>query len=183
MIMVASVMLVMGFKWRFSTPFGLLFLSVFGIFTGNTCLLCIVYSKKIFKWDVFVEVLPLLAVSVLLLTFLLLFSFYFAAFTLWPLIKIGLNAVISRLIRAENNVDATPFLVFLLNGVSALSANFLFVGASEISSVMTMVAIVVIENLVLARSGLLTLLRRVRTWCCRRRRCFTDNSCARWRCG
>ncbi|GMH90993.1 hypothetical protein TrST_g6867 [Triparma strigata] len=69
---------------------------------------------------------------------------------IWPLAKIGLKELASRLICSGRNPDAAPLLMFVFDSVSAMSASFLFLGSIEITSVLPMISIDIIENLVLS---------------------------------
>ena len=64
---------------------------------------------------------------------------------LWPLIKkLG-----TWLVAEGKNPDAVPYLLFAFDATAAMSSNFLFLFASDVSSVFTMISDVV-ENLVIA---------------------------------
>ena len=153
---------VLGVAWKFPTPAGHLFNAVVGFSVACPILFYMIMGRNLLKKDVIKRVAPLIAVSVLPVMFLFMFFFYRVLFNkmnsaeqamfapLWPILKIGLKALASKLIELGENPDAGPFLLFVFDSVSALAGNFLFMSANSVSSVLTMISIDVIENLVLA---------------------------------
>jgi len=108
------------------------------------------------------KLLPLIGVAVLPIVFLVVFVFFRAFFMnlnpaqqafagpLWPLIKMLLKKLCTKLVDKGKNPDAAPFMHFCFDSAAALSGNFLFLSASDVSSVLTMISVDVIENLILA---------------------------------
>lgn len=122
-----------------------------------------IFGKKIFAdWALIKRLLPLLGVALIPIVFLFVFAFYRAAFIqmgpgqqalfgpVWPLLKLGFKKVATLLVDAGGNPDAAPYLLWVCDATCAMSGNFLFISASNISSVFTMISVDVVENLFLA---------------------------------
>jgi hypothetical protein len=122
-------------------------------------LFSMVFGKKIFTDRALIKrLLPLLGVALLPIVFLVVFAFYRAAFIqmgpgqqalfapVWPILKLGLKKAAAALVDAGGNPDAAPYLVWALDAVSAMAGNFLFISASGISSVFTMISVDVVES-------------------------------------
>jgi hypothetical protein len=122
-----------------------------------------IFGKKIFAdWALIKSLLPLFGVALLPIVFAVVFAFYRAAFIqmgpgqqalfgpVWPLLKLGFKKAATLLVDAGGNPDAAPYLLWSFDAVCAMCGNFLFISASNISSVFTMISVDVVENLFLA---------------------------------
>jgi hypothetical protein len=118
-----------------------------------------IFGKKIFTDRALIKrLLPLLGVALLPVVFLVVFAFYRAAFIqmgpgqqalfspVWPILKLGMKKAGAALVDAGGNPDAAPYLLWTLDAICAMSGNFLFISASDISSVFTMISVDVMES-------------------------------------
>ncbi|GMI27202.1 hypothetical protein TrCOL_g9466 [Triparma columacea] len=154
---------VLGEIWMFPVPMGVFFGPCVGFSVACTILFYMIFGKKIFAdWALIKRLLPLFGVALLPIVFVVVFVFYRAAFIqmgpgqqalfgpVWPLLKLGFKKVGTLLVDAGGNPDAAPYLLWVLDACCAMCGNFLFISASNISSVFTMISVDVVENLFLA---------------------------------
>ncbi|GMI22771.1 hypothetical protein TeGR_g641 [Tetraparma gracilis] len=154
---------VLGELWIFPTPMGFLICAAPAVSTAASALFAMIFGKKsITDWALIKRLAPLLATALLGIAFVVVFAFYRAAFIqmgpgqqalfgpVWPLLKLVLKKTAAALVDAGGNPDAAPYMLFCLDAVSAMCGNFLFISASGISSVFSMISVDVMENLFLA---------------------------------
>jgi hypothetical protein len=93
-----------------------------------------IFGKKIFTDRALLKrMLPLFGVALLPVVFLVVFTFYRAAFIqmgpgqqalfspVWPILKLGMKKAGAALVDAGGNPDAAPYLLWCLDAVSALA--------------------------------------------------------------
>ncbi|GMI41159.1 hypothetical protein TrCOL_g2730 [Triparma columacea] len=154
---------VLGEIWMFPVPMGFILSASASLSVACPVLFYMIFGKKIFADLAMIKrLLPLFGVALLPIVLIVVFAFYRAAFIqmgpgqqalfgpVWPLLKLGFKKVATLLVDAGGNPDAAPYMLWVFDAVCAMSGNFLFISASNISSVFTMISVDVVENLFLA---------------------------------
>ena len=109
--------------------------------------------------DAHKKLLPLFYVALVPVVFIVAFAFFAQlnpaqqamSGPLWLLIKMLLKKLGTWLVDKGKSPEAAPFMLFALDAVAAMCGNFLFLSASEMSSVFTMISVDVVENLSCSR--------------------------------
>jgi len=69
---------------------------------------------------------------------------------LWPMMKIFFKFIVAKLSDLSNNPDVSPFVLWCFDCVSASCGNLLFLSASDVTSVITMILFDICENMTIA---------------------------------
>ena len=144
----------------FPVPFG--FIIIAGISAGAQVIIILIIklgARNLLRKSTIVRVAPLVGLGITAGIYVVVFGFFRALFEslegrsqillapIWPLVKLFFKHVAARLTEMGNNADVAPFVFFCFDAISAMSANFLFISANSIASVLPMIFVDVIENL------------------------------------
>jgi hypothetical protein len=163
-IVFCLVLQILGTAWKFPIPLGLLIQSAAGCGFSLFLYTYASFGAALFRDNMRLlkHVFPLILAGALLIAFMVVFAFYRMLFQrmtpvqqtffapVWPLLKLLFKKVGMALMVAGHNPDAAPFALFNFDIVGATSGTFMFLSASSVNSVFSMIAVDVIENLVLA---------------------------------
>ncbi|GMI43117.1 hypothetical protein TrCOL_g9071 [Triparma columacea] len=153
---------ILGESWRFPIPFGLLIVTVIAAPSACLALFHDIFGRTFFTKQVLFPLLPLIGVGLLPAVFMVGFCFYRSAFMqmttgqqaafgpVWPIMKLGLKQLAAKLVEMGKNPDASPFMLMTFDAVAGMCGNFLFISATDVSSVFAMISVDIMENIFIA---------------------------------